>query len=296
MLGLTLRSCAAIVGRTWLLIAITVTASAVFAAHATQALLEATYLTPETARPPRVPAAPAAPAPPPPRRDPAQLVARNMFCSSCAAPHTTAADAVALAGSVLIATGIGDEPRATLRVLASEVQGSWGVGDGIPGLGRVARIAPTWIEISDASGRLGRLSLRDPATAAAETERGTATPEPPAPSPWASRLHKLDDQNYEVERSLVRDLVGGGAKAGLRPVPVLENGEIKGIRLLGVTPGSVAAALGLQNRDTLSAIDGAPIKNVQQLLDLYARLDQVTTVELSGTRGGKPLVRTLRLR
>lgn len=305
MPGLTLRSCcAAIVGRTWILVAITVMASAVFAAHAAQALLEAAYLTPDTHGPPHrataVPAAPLkAPGPSPPRRDPDQLVVRNMFCSSCAPAASAAPDVVALASSVLIATAIGDESRATLRVLTSEVQGSWGLGDEIPGLGRIDRIAPTWIEISDTAGHRGKLSLRVPAAADLVTERGPsmAPPEPPAAGdPWAGRLRKLDDQNYEVERSLVRDLVAGGARSGLRPVPVLENGEIKGIRLLGITPGSIAAALGLQNRDTLSAIDGAPIKNVQQLLDLYARLDQVTSVELSGTRAGKPLIRTLRLR
>ena len=33
-----------------------------------------------------------------------------------------------------------------------------------------------------------------------------------------------------------------------------------------------------------------------QMLDLYAGLGQLSAVELSGTRAGKPLVRTLRLR
>jgi hypothetical protein len=35
---------------------------------------------------------------------------------------------------------------------------------------------------------------------------------------------------------------------------------------------------------------------LQQLLDLYAGLDQLSTVEVSGTHAGKPLVRVLRLR
>ena len=68
------------------------------------------------------------------------------------------------------------------------------------------------------------------------------------------------------------------------------------MRLLGVSATSIPFALGLRSGDALTAIDGAPIKNVNQLLDLYARLDQVSSVELSGLRAGKPLVRTLRLR
>ena len=56
----------------------------------------------------------------------------------------------------------------------------------------------------------------------------------------------------------------------------------------------LVASLGLM-RAALRITDGRR-PSVQQLLDLYARLDQVSAVELSGTRRGKPLIRTLRLR
>ena len=36
--------------------------------------------------------------------------------------------------------------------------------------------------------------------------------------------------------------------------------------------------------------------NAQQLLDLFARLDKVSSVELGGTRQGKPLELTLTLK
>jgi S1-C subfamily serine protease len=117
------------------------------------------------------------------------------------------------------------------------------------------------------------------------------------PAAWSARIKKLDDTNYEVDRGLIRELVTGVAKAdGVRPVPILDHGEIKGVRLYGVTAASIPFALGLRSGDSLTAIDGEPIKNVQQLLDLYARIDQLTAVELSGMHAGKPLVRTLRLR
>ena len=83
---------------------------------------------------------------------------------------------------------------------------------------------------------------------------------------------------------------------GMRFVPKLDHGEVKGVRIYGVTPTSIPAAFGLRNGDTLEAIDGAPLKDINQLLDLYARLDQLSAVELSGTRAGQPLARTLRLR
>jgi hypothetical protein len=286
------------VRRTWLVAAVTVVICASFAASAASALLDASYLLPARgpARPaPRTPA-PAAPAPRV-RPDDRTFVERNMFCSSCA-PAGPDATGFALPPAQLIATDIDREARATVHVLASEVQGSWGVGDAIPGLGRVERIAPTWVEIADPTGHRGRLSLRDAISPASPVgpARGPVTASE-CGGDWVDRIRRFDDQNYEVDRALVRELVTGVAKpGGVRAQPVFDHGEIKGVRLFGVRPCTVAGAVGLANGDTLTAIDGAPLRNMQQLLDLYVQLDQLAAVELSGTRAGKPLVRILRLR
>ena len=291
-----------LVRRTWIVSLAAVVACAAFAAHAAAALLAAGYLAPSPGAAPRpiVVARPAEPAPAGRhlRRDGDQLVQRNMFCSTCA-PVTGAGPGndFVLAPAVLIETSFGGEPRATVHVLASEVKGSWGLGETIPGLGQVHRIAPQWIELVDLAGHHGRLSLLGIEPAAGRGS-DTAISDPPAPAaPWSARIHKLDDQNYEVDRDLVRELVTGAAKpGGMRFVPRLDQGVVKGVRLYGVTPGSIPSALGLKNGDMLEAIDGAPLKDLNQLLELYAKLDQLSAVELSGTRAGKPLARTLRLR
>ena len=276
-----------------------VTAAAVvvcagFAARAASALLAAQVAV-DPARPPLRPAPAPAPAVVPPHRDGDQLVDRNIFCSSCR-PGTAPADAirgVASSQATLIATGLGRDSSATLLVAATSVQGAWGVGDAIPGLGRLAHIAPTWIEIIDAEGRAARLSLRD-----AAADRGPDTAMPGLRSAaWTERLRALDEQTYEVDRSLIRELATGATRPGaVRPLPIFEHGELLGIRLFGVGADSLAAALRLRTGDTLTAIDGAPIKSLQQLLDLYAGLDQLSSVEVSVLRAGQPLVRVLRLR
>jgi hypothetical protein len=301
-----------LVRRTWLVTAITVISCAGFAARGAASIMAASYIETDAVPPGMVrPAPPAlhAAIPDPTFRDHrrgvqgGELVVRNMFCSSCGPLGVTRGlggpGDLVLAQALLIETSVGDEPRATVRVLASEVQGSWGVGDTIPGLGQVEHIAYQWIDLVDRTGRRGRLQLLASADSSLAPAAGrgpdTAMSESP-PAPWSTRIRKLDDQNYDVDRDLVRELVTGTAKDRARPVPILENGEIKGIRLLGINPTSIAFGLGLKNGDSLTAIDGEPIKNVQQLLDLYAKLDQLSSVELSGKRAGKPLVRTLRLR
>ena len=282
--------------RTWIITAVTVVTCAGFAANAATALIDAEVLIPGM-RAGAHSVVRVAPARPPARPKDGPLVDRNPFCSTCApGAGPVAAGLAALHQAVLIATDLGAEARATVRVVGTDVQGSWGVGDAIPGLGQVERIGPMWIELVDGAGRRGRLSLLDAAAGAGDP--GPPSPDrPPVAQRWVGRFEKLSETDYAVDRSLVRELVtGGGQQGGVRMMPIFDHGEIKGVRVGVVTADSVALAIGLRTGDVLTAIDGEPLKNLDQLLGLYARLDQLNLVELSGTRAGKPLVRNLRLR
>src|SRR6185436_6027025 len=266
-----------------------------FAANAATALIDAEVLIPGMRA--GAHSVVRAPARPPARPKDGPLVDRNPFCSTCApGAGPVAAGLGALQQAVLIATDLGAEARATVRVVGTDVQGSWGVGDAIPGLGQVERIGPMWIELVDGAGRRGRLSLLDAAAGAGDP--GAPSPDRPAVAQrWVGRFEKLSEQDYAVDRSLVRELVtAGGQQGGVRMVPIFDHGEIKGVRVGVVTADSIALAIGLRTGDVLTAIDGEPLRNLDQLLGLYARLDQLNAVELSGTRAGKPLVRNLRLR
>jgi membrane-associated protease RseP (regulator of RpoE activity) len=223
-----------------------------------------------------------------------------MFCSTC----TGSGGDPGPAGSfhppaILIATSVGADPRATLRVPATEVQGSWGVGDTVPGVGRIERIGFTSIDLADGANR-GTLTLFDGIDHlnGGRSDAGAATPAPAAADPFADRVRRIDDTTYEVERSLVRDLVGGAVgTAGARISPITgKDGKLAGLRLFGVKPGSVAASLGLKNGDVLQAVNNDKIESANTLIGMYAQLEQLSTVELAGTRAGKPLTLTLRLR
>jgi hypothetical protein len=289
--------------RTWLVAVVTVVVCAGFAARAVAALSDAALASPApgaTAASVAAPAPAPAPALPPPNGD--AFAERNIFCSSCAPPEPGPGGGGAYQGqpAVLIATSLGGEPRATVRVLPTEVQGSWGLGEDIPGVGRIDEIHPTSIEVADASGHTKLISLLA-ATAAGPgaTDAATSDGRPAAApaDPFAGRITKLGETTYEVERSLVRELVTGGGKPGMgRATPVVVDGEVRGIRLTGIGSRSPGHALGLRSNDQISSIDGVPLRNAQQLIDLFAKLGQVSSVELGGTRGRKPLKLTLKLR
>lgn len=223
-----------------------------------------------------------------------------MFCSTCNPPPGEPgpiSSSYSGKPAVLIATGTGLDSWATVRVIDTEVQGSWSLGETIPGVGTIDRIGGVSIEVVDHDGHHAKLSLLDGAVAAGPGP-GAATPVAEAAAdPYAARIKKLDDHTYEVDRDLVRELVSGAAQPGkLRMMPIVKDGDVKGVRVFGVSPGTPGFAIGMKNSDVISAIDGEPIKTAQQLLDLYAKLDQLTSVELQGTRGGKPLAIALRLR
>jgi hypothetical protein len=103
---------------------------------------------------------------------------------------------------------------------------------------------------------------------------------------------------YEVERSLVRELVTGAMRpSGTRISPVIDGADhLLGLRIAGAGTGSIAAAVGLRNADVLSEINGKHIESANTLLDVFSRLDELNIVELAGTRGKQSLALTLRLR
>jgi hypothetical protein len=290
-----------LVRRTWIVAVITVLVCSAFAAHAASSIVEAEAFAPSNVSPPRVPPPVAAPAPARAPLDGADLVARNMFCSTCAPPDPGPAGASSASFSgksaILIATAIGKDSRATVRVPETEVQGDWGLGDRIPGVGTIDRIGPVSIDVLDAANVRATLRLFDlPADPAKDA--ATSTRVDPPVDPFADSIKKIDDKTYEVRRELVRELVSGVQKPGkVRMMPIVnKDGEVGGVRVYGVTAGSLPAAIGLKSSDVIDSINGEPIKSAQQLLDLYAKLGDLNVVELGGKRAGKPLAIELRLR
>ncbi|MBA3460590.1 MAG: hypothetical protein H0T46_11545, partial [Deltaproteobacteria bacterium] len=165
--------------RTWFVALVTVIVCSAFAAHAVAALVEADYLAPAPHGAPPLPEVVRPQAPTRTAPDGSGLVERNMFCSTCTppppGPGPTKSASYSGKPAVLIATGTGSDAWATVRVLETEVQGSFSIGDTIPGVGKVDRIGGVTIDVLDASGNRGTLSLLGVA-AADPGSTGAATP------------------------------------------------------------------------------------------------------------------------
>ena len=284
--------------RTWLVALVALLACSAFAAHAVASLTEAAYMDTDTAPSRSVPLQRVPDTAKPSKPDGSSFVTRNMFCSSCTEIGEPGPTTSFHPDAILIATSVGTEPRATVRVPATEAPGSWGLGDVVPGIGRIDRIGFTSIDVVELADpkRRGTLSLFD--SPGGRSDASAATPAPAAADPYADRVRKIDDQTFEVDRSLVRELVGGAAgSAGVRMMPITgKDGKLSGLRVVGVRQGTLASTLGLRSGDVLQAVNNVQIENANTLLGLYAQLEQLNNVELAGTRAGKPLTLNFRLR
>jgi hypothetical protein len=71
-----------------------------------------------------------------------------------------------------------------------------------------------------------------------------------------------------------------------RVVPDIVNGQTAGIRIYGVSPGSVLARLGFENGDRLETIGGHTLTDPTKALEAYAAMRHATTIPLGIHRRG----------
>jgi len=294
----------------WVLGGITVIVCAVFAAKATSHIVEAKFLGDPEHGPKLAMVAPRTDAPVTTVRskDGGQLASRNMFCSDCTpSVDTKSADpssvAITTLPLALLATNIGpriEESYATIINSENQRQGAYAVGDGVPGAkssGKIKSIHFKYIDFEN-NGRVERLVLLG-ATPPAMTP--VAVAETPQLNPDENRddmqaavdsgIKKIDDSNYEIDKSLVEKVLLNpmAVAKGARVVPSMKNGKPDGFKLYAIRPSSAFAKLGLTNGDTLQSINGFELTSADKALEVYTKLREATSLEVEVTRRGKPV-------
>jgi general secretion pathway protein C len=295
----------------WVLGIVVVMVCAVFAAKATSHIVEAKYLG-DPDHGPKVAAVFArseTPVVAVRSKDGGQLASRNMFCSDCTPavdvkvssdPSSVAITSLPLA---LLATNIGprlEESYATIINSENQKQGAYGVGDGVPGAnnsGKIKSIHYKYIDFEN-NGRTERLVLlgatppSTPPPAVAETPQlPTDGDKDDLQSSIDSGIKKIDESNYEIDKSLVEKVLLNpmAVAKGARVVPSMKNGKPDGFKLYAIRPTSAFAKLGLSNGDTLQSINGFELTSADKALEVYTKLREATSLEVEVTRRGKPV-------
>jgi general secretion pathway protein C len=124
-----------------------------------------------------------------------------------------------------------------------------------------------------------------PATPAAGGKGKAVPPE------IASKIHKVSESEFNVERSVVDTILENQAELmrSARIVPEKEGDKIVGIRLFGIRPESLLGTLGIENGDRLQSINGFEMSDPQKALEAYARLRSADRLTVTVNRRGKPM-------
>ena len=124
---------------------------------------------------------------------------------------------------------------------------------------------------------------------------GAKGPPPPAAgggpaSGFAGKVRKIGEHEYDVERTAVDALIANPAELmKARITPAKEGDRIVGMNIFGVRPGTMLSAIGLENGDRLTAINGFEMNDPQKMLEAYSKLMRADHLSASVVRGGKPM-------
>ncbi len=213
--------------------------------------------------------------------------------------------------ALLVAGVIAEEPRwsiASITDLATRDTRIYGIGDSVLGsaLLSVERIR----DERDATGQgfkvvaivcnngqkeyLG-FEAGEGATLASAPNLGVynpAGPTGPSPTP-VDGVRSLGDNRYEVQHRLIESSLSNlnTVATQARIVPSFKNGVANGFKVFSIQPGSLYAAIGVENGDVIQKINGYEINSPDKALEIYQKLRDSRHITLEIERNGQALLK-----
>ncbi len=223
------------------------------------------------------------------------ILGRNLFnVSTLAPPESVIEEEEDLADTRLalrlLGTVASDDPkvaRAAVEDLDSRQNLVVRIGDQVKGRAEVLKIERKRIVLQNGPRREqlalddGEVAPRRPAPAA----RRTAARRPPRrPSPRASNLNvRRDDAgNFSVNREDVESVAANPAAlfSQARILPKYEDGQMVGVQLNAIKPGSVFEQLGIQDGDTITELNGIQVTGPEQNAQVMRELAGASEVSV----------------
>jgi general secretion pathway protein C len=170
------------------------------------------------------------------------------------------------------------------------------VGDGVAGkqvafIGYNPRQQAPAVWLQGRSGSCQSMLFQAPAPVADIVAPQAAEP---ATSPG---IHRLSDAELRVERAVVENTLADpmSLMRSVRVVPEKQGGQIVGLKLLGIRPGSLLGSVGLQSGDRLESINGFRMNSPEKALQAYAQLRTAERLNVQLSRRGRPVELTLNI-
>jgi general secretion pathway protein C len=238
------------------------------------------------------------------------ILARNVFCPTCA-PESTATPPAAMADAPvstgappplrLVATMESTDPGASLATVYNTVTRTSGVfttGDTIiPGI-RLLDVRGGTVSVSHGGGTVLLRVGQEPAPVAAPptpppktTPKKPATPKSSLPGA-AEAIECGTDHVCNVEREFVESLLGNPAalagQAAVRPTA-------NGFAFTRVRAGTLPHLLGLRTGDVVTEVNGEALDSLDKAIALATKLRHATHLTVSVQRRGQLLHKEIRI-
>jgi len=159
------------------------------------------------------------------------------------------------------------------------------------------QVAWDTVWFTDSSNKSCQLKLGDDGPARAKTPARRTTRRKPRTrssrrlsDAQLNKINKVSDTEYNVERSLVDELITDQAKLmkSARITPVREGGQVVGVRLRRVSEGTLLHSIGMRDGDQLRSINGFQLTDPQKALEAYGRLQSASNLKVEVIRNGQP--------
>jgi general secretion pathway protein C len=137
----------------------------------------------------------------------------------------------------------------------------------------------------------GKAPTASPGAASSAKPAAAAGGSKKVPDSITSKIHKISDNEFDVERAVIDNILENQADLmrSARIVPEKEGDKVVGIRLFGIRQDSLLGVLGIENGDRLSSINGFEMSDPQKALEAYSKLRTADHLTVSVNRRGKPM-------
>lgn len=136
---------------------------------------------------------------------------------------------------------------------------------------------------------LGNLGTA-PVPPAGEPGANMQTDQPPGSgTDYAADIKQKSENEYSVPKASIDKALGNLNEIATtaRIVPSFKNGAANGFKLFSIRPGSLYSAIGVQNGDVITRINGFDMNSPDKALEIYGRLKDAKNVEIDIERRGQ---------
>jgi general secretion pathway protein C len=105
----------------------------------------------------------------------------------------------------------------------------------------------------------------------------------------AARIRRVGDSEFHLGRDVLDEILEHQLELlkSVRIAPERKDGDLVGIRLFGIRPGTLLQTLGFENGDRLESINGLPITSPETALRAYGRLRSASDLNVTLNRRGQ---------